>query len=96
MSNYFIVERNAGAPQRLSKAAALRLARGDVVHIHTGSGGGFGDPLERDPESVARDVRETFAPADRGARYLRRGLDRSRRGRGGRDARLRSELPQRR
>jgi N-methylhydantoinase B len=65
MSNYFIVERNAGAPQRLSKAAALRLARGDVVHIHTGSGGGFGDPLERDPESVARDVRETFASADR-------------------------------
>jgi N-methylhydantoinase B len=33
--------------------------------MHTGSGGGFGDPLERDPEQVAADVREGFVSANR-------------------------------
>ncbi len=66
--NYFIVEKNGAAGQRLSKVAALQLARGDVVHIHTGSGGGFGDPLERDPEAVARDVREWFISGEQARR----------------------------
>jgi N-methylhydantoinase B len=30
--------------------------RGDVMVLQTGGGGGFGDPRDRDPELVARDV----------------------------------------
>ena len=36
------------------------IALGDVVRIITGTGGGWGDPLERDPALVAWDVREEF------------------------------------
>lgn len=31
-----------------------------VIRLVTGSGGGWGDPLERDPDAVARDVRNGF------------------------------------
>lgn len=34
----------------------LPVHRGDVVSIRTSGGGGFGDPLERDPAFVAQDV----------------------------------------
>ena len=32
--------------------------QGEVYMISQGAGGGYGDPLERDPETVIRDVRE--------------------------------------
>jgi N-methylhydantoinase B len=34
----------------------VQLKRGDLVSIRTGGGGGWGDPLERDPELVLWDV----------------------------------------
>lgn len=34
------------------------LAPGEVLYMHWQGGGGYGDPLLRDPEAVARDVRE--------------------------------------
>jgi N-methylhydantoinase B len=33
---------------------------GDVLANNTGGGGGYGDPFEREPELVARDVRNGF------------------------------------
>jgi N-methylhydantoinase B len=45
------------APEFGSKAAAVPLRAGDVVVQLTAGGGGWGDPRERDPEAVARDVR---------------------------------------
>ncbi len=44
--------------RRLLKASRVPLRRGDVVRTMTGGGGGFGDPRERDPERVRRDVRD--------------------------------------
>ena len=35
-----------------------KLRRGDVFHHEMSGGGGFGDPLDRDPDSVLRDVVE--------------------------------------
>jgi N-methylhydantoinase B len=41
----------------------MQLKRGDVFcHIHPG-GGGWGDPLERDPAAVLKDVRNEFVSA---------------------------------
>jgi N-methylhydantoinase B len=37
---------------------------GEVVRIETTGGGGWGDPLERDPESVALDVRQDKVSAE--------------------------------
>ncbi|MCY7418045.1 MAG: hydantoinase B/oxoprolinase family protein [Chloroflexi bacterium] len=43
-----------------SKFANVRLHKGDKVRLVSPSGGGYGDPLEREPAEVAADVREGF------------------------------------
>jgi len=43
-------------PPHLSKDQDIELAAGDVVRVSTPGGGGFGDPLRRDPRKVAQDV----------------------------------------
>ncbi len=43
------------APLR-AKSNGAALNEGDVMEIRIGGGGGYGDPLERDPARVARDV----------------------------------------
>jgi N-methylhydantoinase B len=40
-----------------SKVSGVVLRAGDVVRIESAGGGGFGDPFEREPELVLRDVR---------------------------------------
>jgi N-methylhydantoinase B len=40
---------------------------GDVVRVRSGGGGGWGDPLERDPEAVAADVRNGFVTLESAA-----------------------------
>jgi N-methylhydantoinase B len=45
------------------------VSRGDVLHFVTWGGGGWGDPLERDPELVALEVRRGLVTADGAARY---------------------------
>ncbi len=43
--------------QKPVDASGLILCQpGDVLDIHSAGGGGYGDPMQRDPESVARDV----------------------------------------
>lgn len=43
-----------------TKFANVRLRRGDEVRLVSPSGGGYGDPLDRDPELVAADVVDHF------------------------------------
>jgi len=45
------------------KVAGHPLHRGSVVMIRSAGGGGYGDPLERDPERVAWDVHEGYISA---------------------------------
>ncbi|HZU04617.1 MAG TPA: hydantoinase B/oxoprolinase family protein [Chloroflexota bacterium] len=52
-----------GAPEVLPPKYRLRLRPGDVLVGVPHGGGGFGDPLTRDPEHVARDVREGYVSA---------------------------------
>jgi len=47
----------AMTPEHLSKAQDIPLAPGDRVRVMTPGGGGYGDPMLRDPEAVAEDVR---------------------------------------
>ena len=52
-----------------------RMARGDLVrHVQPG-GGGFGDPLTRDPERVARDVWNAKITADYAREHHRVAVD---------------------
>ncbi|HTH97044.1 MAG TPA: hydantoinase B/oxoprolinase family protein [Stellaceae bacterium] len=43
-----------------AKIFGVRLRRGDAYLMQSGGGGGFGDPLNRDPALVAHDVREGY------------------------------------
>lgn len=47
-----------------AKLAACRLRAGDAFLLRSGGGGGFGDPLGRDLESLAHDVREGYVSGD--------------------------------
>jgi N-methylhydantoinase B len=61
-----------------SRYADYPLKAGDVFRLDTPGGGGFGDPLARDPELVVQDVREGYvsigsAAADYGVVLQRQG-----------------------
>jgi N-methylhydantoinase B len=54
-----------GKKRKLPSKPTMQFRKGDVFrHIHAG-GGGWGDPLERDPEAVLKDVRNQFVSAAR-------------------------------
>lgn len=56
--NRFTVIRNGSVvePSPIpGKVGGFALRRGDLVRVETSGGGGFGDPLSRDPERVRRD-----------------------------------------
>src|SRR4051794_41814538 len=46
----------AGTLEHLPSKSEGTLEAGDVLIYYPSSGGGYGDPLEREPESVQRDV----------------------------------------
>lgn len=46
------------------------LHAGDVVRIETAIGGGYGDPLARDPAAVAHDVLEEYLPDEASAKEV--------------------------
>jgi N-methylhydantoinase B len=58
--NHIVISSGGKPAMRVRKISAHRLQRGDLVSIRTGSGGGWGDPLDRDPSLVLGDVREDF------------------------------------
>jgi N-methylhydantoinase B len=49
-------ERPGQAPHDIGKQTVYRAAMDEVIHLWSGGGGGWGDPLERDPDAVAQDV----------------------------------------
>ncbi|HEX5190755.1 MAG TPA: hydantoinase B/oxoprolinase family protein [Streptosporangiaceae bacterium] len=68
--NYVEVLRD-GEPlgPRFGKVSRMPLRRGDLVRLVTGSGGGYGDPREREPGLVTADVRDGLITAAEAAEY---------------------------
>jgi N-methylhydantoinase B len=54
--------------RHMLKVNAHPVAGGGVVELRTGGGGGFGDPLERDPERVREDVLDGYVSIEAAAR----------------------------
>jgi N-methylhydantoinase B len=54
--NYAEVIRADGRVEEYAVVTALEVNEGDVIRIHTGNGGGYGDPRERPRELVAADL----------------------------------------
>ncbi|MGZ5854497.1 MAG: hydantoinase B/oxoprolinase family protein [Xanthobacteraceae bacterium] len=53
----WITAKGEFSPPMASKVTDVHIAKGERVRLETPGGGGYGDPLERDPEKVARDKR---------------------------------------
>jgi N-methylhydantoinase B len=67
----FLVHRADGVTEAVpTHASGIVIGEGDTFQFRCASGGGFGDPLDRDPELVMRDI-ELFAlsPAEAEAVY---------------------------
>ncbi len=58
--NALEIELPDGTRSSHAKATRVRIPEGARVHLHTGGGGGFGDPAQRDPEAVRRDLRAGY------------------------------------
>jgi N-methylhydantoinase B len=58
--NYAEVIRPDGSVEEYAVVTALDVNEGDVIRIHTGSGGGYGDPKRRDRNLVEDDLRNGF------------------------------------
>jgi N-methylhydantoinase B len=51
-----VVPADGSAPRRFGKVARMPLRAGDLVRLVTGTGGGHGDPAERERELVDEDL----------------------------------------
>ena len=74
-----------GEARDLDSKLIMNLQRGDVFLHELPGGGGWGDPLERDPDRVLEDARNEYvsvegAACDYGVVVRNRGLDRRSRG----------------
>jgi N-methylhydantoinase B len=54
---YTLLNPSTSREKSIGKIDILHLEAGDVLRIGTPAGGGYGDPLERDPEALTRDIR---------------------------------------
>jgi len=58
--NYAVIYKKGEEPRRTRRIAAFKMNKGDMVSLRTGGGGGWGDPLTRDPERVLWDVKNEY------------------------------------
>ena len=64
-------------PQHLSKDQDIVIVPGDRLEVRTPGGGGYGDPMQREPAAVARDVARGYYTVDQAARLFGVALDAS-------------------
>jgi len=58
--NYVEVVRRDGTVEEYAVVTALEVNEGDVIRLHTGNGGGHGDPRQRARKLVLDDVRNGY------------------------------------
>lgn len=58
--NYCVIYKKGESERIVRKVAAEKLRKSDLVSLRSGGGGGWGDPLERDPELVRWDVKNEY------------------------------------
>ena len=60
--NRVLIERNGQTyiPPHLSKDQNILIEEGDTIRVSTPGGGGYGNPFQRDPELVSRDVHRGY------------------------------------
>ena len=68
-ANRVALELPDGTRTEFGKATRLPVPKGAKLHLHTGGGGGYGPPAERDPEAVKADLREGYITEEHARQY---------------------------
>lgn len=58
--NSIVITDAKGNQREVRKATKHPVSAGEVVHIRTGGGGGYGPPEERNPDAIRRDIVEGY------------------------------------
>ena len=62
--NYLEFIPKEGETQTFAAISGLATSEGDIIRVHTGSGGGIGDPRQRKPEMVRSDLKNGLISED--------------------------------
>jgi N-methylhydantoinase B len=68
-ANHVLIRRTDGTVERHGKSTAVFVEQGCVWELHTGGGGGYGPPQERDPEAVRDDLEDGYVTLDHARRH---------------------------
>ena len=69
--NHVLIRRANGETERYAVTSGLTLNTDDVIQVMTGTGAGWGDPLERPLELVEKDVRNGYITREQANRYYK-------------------------
>jgi len=67
-TNYAEIHRHDGSVERHTMCTTVPVRRDEVIRIYTASGGGHGDPRQRDRDALLRDIRNGYVTAAQAAR----------------------------
>ncbi len=71
--NFIIIERADGKLENYSVVSGLTLNTNDVIRVMTGTGAGWGDPMQRSLELVREDLKNGYVTLEQANKYY--GLD---------------------
>lgn len=71
LSRTFITRADGRVEYLRSKVSGVKIGAGDVITIETSGGGGWGDPAERAPDKIARDLEDGLI-SEKGAAHYRK------------------------
>lgn len=74
--NRLVANEGTDREEVLPAKGMRQLQKGDTYTVYSSGGGGWGDPLQRDPAAVADDVRNGYVTAEAAAREYGVALDR--------------------
>ena len=66
-TNYAKILRKSGEEDRYSMCTMVRAERGECIRLVSATGGGFGDPRQRDREAIEWDIKNGYLTRDQAA-----------------------------
>ncbi|HBG74013.1 MAG: methylhydantoinase [Chloroflexi bacterium GWB2_49_20] len=67
--NYVLIIRASGPIERYSVVSGLMLNKDDIIRVMTGTGAGWGNPMQRNLELVKEDLKNGFITEEQANRY---------------------------
>ena len=66
-TNYAKILRKSGDEERYSMCTMVRAEKGDCIRLVSATGGGFGDPRDRETEALALDIKNGYLTREQAA-----------------------------